>query len=270
MKDRGRRRIAPAHRTANSTSLRRPARARLDFTGNQVRLIGRADPSGGKADVYLDGVKQLCGIDFWCPQARDQQVLCYKNGLAQGKHRLEIVALGTKNPVSTGTRVYLDAVQWSAAQGESGFGQGGGPTETQRVIFGYVGRKDYVDSAGPRLAAGNRVHHAAGHHGRPGARVLLDGAATQRGGRHAGPRALPLRRLRPRLHRVLHRGARADLSRAAEVLPGAKAARARRLCDQHRDCRQAGGHRHGHRRHGRRAGQGRRPGLQRHPAANMA
>jgi hypothetical protein len=124
------------------------ARARLDFAGNQVRLIGRADTSGGRADVYLDGVKQLCGIDFWCPQARDQQVLCYKNGLAQGKHTLEIVATGTKNPVSAGTRVYLDAAEWSAAQGESGFGPGGGPTETQRVIFGYVGRKDYVDSAG--------------------------------------------------------------------------------------------------------------------------
>ena len=77
------------------------ARARSTFNGNQVRLIGRADPSGGKADVYLDGVKQLCGIDFWCPQARDQQVLCYKNGLTQGKHRLEIVATGTKNPVSS-------------------------------------------------------------------------------------------------------------------------------------------------------------------------
>ena len=124
------------------------ARARVNFTGNQVRLIGRADADGGKANVYLDGVKQLCGIDFWCSQARDQQVLCYKNGLAQGKHTLEIVATGTKNPVATGTRVYVDAVQWSAAQGETGFGSGGGPTATQRVIFGYVGRKDYVDAAG--------------------------------------------------------------------------------------------------------------------------
>jgi len=124
------------------------ARARLDFDGNQVRLIGRVDLNGGKADVYLDGMKQLCGIDFWCPQARDQQVLCYKNGLAQGKHSLEIVAVGAKNPVSTGTRVYLDSAQFSAAQGENGFGQGSGPTETQRVIFGYVSRKDYVDSIG--------------------------------------------------------------------------------------------------------------------------
>ena len=50
----------------------------------------------GDLDVYLDGAKQLCGIDCWCPVARNQQVLCYKNGLAQGKHTLKIVALGTK------------------------------------------------------------------------------------------------------------------------------------------------------------------------------
>ena len=124
------------------------ARAVFNFEGNQVRLIGRADSGGGKADVYLDGAKQLCGIDCWCPQGRNQQVLYYKNGLAQGKHTLELVVLGTKNPVSDGSRVYLDAVQFSAAQGETGFGEGAGPTEPQRVIFGYVGRKDYVDRAG--------------------------------------------------------------------------------------------------------------------------
>ena len=39
----------------------------FEFDGNQVRLIGRADPERRPADVYLDGVKQLCGIDFWCP-----------------------------------------------------------------------------------------------------------------------------------------------------------------------------------------------------------
>ena len=39
-------------------------------------------------------------------------------------------------------------MQWSAAEGESGFGAGGGPADPQRVIFGYVGRSDYVDSKG--------------------------------------------------------------------------------------------------------------------------
>ena len=124
------------------------ARVTCDFEGNQVRLIGRADPYSGKADVYLDGAKQLCGADFWSPQPRNLQVLVYKNGLAQGNHRLEIVALGTKNPWSSGTRICVEAMQTSAAQGQSGFGEGGGPGDTQRVIFGYVGRKDYVDSTG--------------------------------------------------------------------------------------------------------------------------
>jgi hypothetical protein len=120
----------------------------LDFAGNQVRLIGRADPSGGRADVYLDGVKQLCGIDFWCPVARDQQILCCKNGLAQGKHTLKIAALGAKNPYAKGTRVYVDSLQWSAACGEIGLGEAGGPADAQRVIFGYTKRQDYVDVHG--------------------------------------------------------------------------------------------------------------------------
>ncbi|MGA2066757.1 MAG: malectin domain-containing carbohydrate-binding protein [Thermoguttaceae bacterium] len=124
------------------------ARAAMAFDGNQVRVIGTVGAGGGKADVYLDGVKQLCGIDFWCPQSRYDQVLWYKNGLAPGKHRLEIVALGTKNPCSSDTYVSLSGAQWSAAQGESGFGEGGGPGDAQRVIFGYLGRKDYVDSTG--------------------------------------------------------------------------------------------------------------------------
>jgi len=124
------------------------ASASFSFEGNQVRVLGRAAPDGGRADVYLDGIKQLCGIDFWCPEPRNRQVVCYKNGLAPGKHTVKIVASGTKNPLSAGTRVYVDAIQWSAASGQSGFGEGGGPAEPQRVIFGYLGRKDYVDSSG--------------------------------------------------------------------------------------------------------------------------
>ncbi len=35
-----------------------------------------------------------------------------------------------------------------APEGDSGFGEGGGPKEAQRVVFGYAGRTDLVDSAG--------------------------------------------------------------------------------------------------------------------------
>ena len=54
------------------------------FEGNQVRVIGSAEPAGGLAEVVLDGVKQPVGIDCWTPgRARHQQVLYYRNGLQE-------------------------------------------------------------------------------------------------------------------------------------------------------------------------------------------
>lgn len=124
------------------------ASASFKFKGNQVRLLGCVDGKGGLADVYLDGQKQLVGIDCWSPYPRQQQVLYYRNGLEDAEHELRIVARGEKNLVSAGTGIYLDAIQWSDATGTCGFGEGGGPTDTQRMIFGYPGRTDYVDKDG--------------------------------------------------------------------------------------------------------------------------
>lgn len=125
------------------------AEASCTFTGNQVRVIGRATSGGGLADVYLDDIKQPAPIDCWIPCAtRDRQVLYYRNGLAQGEHKLRIVARGAGNPVSTGANVYIDAVLFSDASGNAGYGEGGGPADTQRMIFGYSNRNDYVDAAG--------------------------------------------------------------------------------------------------------------------------
>jgi len=123
------------------------ASASLTFTGNQVRLMGRVGPGSGIADVYLDGTKQLAGIDSWCPEFRGEEVLYYKNGLKPGPHTLKVVALGASNPLpKDDKRVWVENVYWSAAEGDSGFGEGGGPKEAQRVVFGYTGRTDLVDS----------------------------------------------------------------------------------------------------------------------------
>lgn len=118
------------------------------FDGNQVRLVGAVGPDGGLADVYLDGAKQLCGIDFWNPYRLQQQVVYYKNGLTNQPHTLKVVALGAGNPRSGGAKVALETVQYSSATGSAGFGEGGGPTGPQRWIFGYPDRQEYVDSAG--------------------------------------------------------------------------------------------------------------------------
>ena len=120
----------------------------FSFTGSQVRLLGRVDLQGGLADVYVDGVKPLVGIDYWNPSPRHQQVLYYRNGLSDGEHTLKIVARGNGNPRSSGANVYVDSIQWSTASGSAGNAEGGGPTDTQRMVLGYTARKDYTDRAG--------------------------------------------------------------------------------------------------------------------------
>ena len=126
----------------------RDASATISFSGNQVRLIARSTPSGGYANVFLDDVLQLATIDFYTPVRTEGQVLYYRNGLANGPHTLRIVARGNKNPLSNGTEIYVQSVQYSAAQGAYDFGEGRGPSQTQRMILGYTVRSDYLDSSG--------------------------------------------------------------------------------------------------------------------------
>jgi hypothetical protein len=139
------------------------ARLRVPFDGNQVRVVGRVDGKGGIADVFLDGVQQKTLIDFWCPTARDKQTVYSHSGLVSGSHVLEIVARGAGNPISSGKTVCIDSVQYSAATSEPSFGAGGGPTGPQRMIFGYMGRKDYVDSHGNAWRPGTEFIIRAGY-----------------------------------------------------------------------------------------------------------
>ncbi len=138
------------------------------FNGNQVRLIGRADSSGGLADVYLDGVRQRTIIDGWISSAaKHRQVLYYRNGLSDGPHELKIAVRGEKNLLSGGTNVYVDAVQSSVATAAPHFGSGGGPTQAQRMIFGYTGREPYVDFSGNAWLPATEFVVRTGHHTDP-------------------------------------------------------------------------------------------------------
>lgn len=118
------------------------------FTGNQLRLIGSADEQGGKADIYIDDVKQLVFLDCYSPVPAKNATLYYRNGLTDSRHSVRIVARGDHNPLAKGAAVYVSGVQYSDAKGDNGFGEGGGPKAVQRMIFGYTARKDYVDSSG--------------------------------------------------------------------------------------------------------------------------
>jgi hypothetical protein len=130
------------------TSSTAGARASFSFTGNQVRIIGKVGPEGGRADVSLDGARQLAGIDFYSPAPRRRQVVWSRSGLAQGRHEVSVAVRGEGNPISKGAAVWLDGVGWSAAEGKYDFGESGGPTGPQRMVFGATWRKDHVDSRG--------------------------------------------------------------------------------------------------------------------------
>jgi hypothetical protein len=133
------------------------------FEGNRIRVTGIVGPEGGLADVLIDGVKQRAGIDCWNPTSRSPQNLFERNGLTHGKHTLRIVPTNTKNPLSKGTEVLLGTFHSSAATGNNGFGEGGGPTDAQRMIFGYAGRADVIDSQGRAWRPGTEFVVRAGH-----------------------------------------------------------------------------------------------------------
>ncbi len=118
------------------------------FSGNQVRLLGVVGPQGGWADAFLDGVKQPTLVECWNPSLRHQQPIFLKSGLATGPHELKIVVRGEKNPLARDARIGIESALFSAATGDAGFGSGGGPKDAQRLIFGYTGRRDYIDSQG--------------------------------------------------------------------------------------------------------------------------
>ncbi len=147
---------------ATHTTERATASVTARFTGNQVRILGDFEPQGGLADVYLDGEKQLVPLDCWNPAPRSGQVLYYRNGLLQGTHVLMLVARGAGNPLSQGARVSIDGVQVSEATGTASFPSATGPTESQRMIFGYPNREDYHDSAGNLWRPGTELVTRAG------------------------------------------------------------------------------------------------------------
>ncbi|MGP8199215.1 MAG: malectin domain-containing carbohydrate-binding protein [Limisphaerales bacterium] len=118
----------------------------FQFSGNQVRLLGAVGPDGGWADAFVDGVKEPTLIECWNPAVRRQQPIFLKNGLTNGLHDLKIVVRGEKNPLAGGTLVRVESALYSAADGDAGFGSGGGPRGPQRMIFGYTGRENYIDS----------------------------------------------------------------------------------------------------------------------------
>jgi hypothetical protein len=79
------------------------------FYGTTVQWVGLKDYRSGIARVTLDGLSE--NIDLYSPERMRQAVVYSRSGLAEGWHTLSVTVTGTRNPASSGYRVYVDAME---------------------------------------------------------------------------------------------------------------------------------------------------------------
>ncbi|MGN0003877.1 MAG: ADP-ribosylglycohydrolase family protein [Sphingobacterium composti] len=84
----------------------------IEFEGTGVSLLGSWNVDGGKADIYIDG-KHVKQVDtYYREEAGKYDVnrayLFHDLNLAPGKHTLKLVVSESKNPKSSGNKIYLE------------------------------------------------------------------------------------------------------------------------------------------------------------------
>ena len=84
------------------------ARGTFSFSGNGVRWIGLRDPWSGIARVSVDGQLRST-VDTYASSTQPQSVLFSASDLGAGSHTLDIEVTGTRNLLSGGSWVWLDA-----------------------------------------------------------------------------------------------------------------------------------------------------------------
>lgn len=79
-------------------------------SGQKAVVYGVLGPTGGYADVYVDGVKRA-RASFYRSATLHQAPVFTSAALTAGQHTLEVRVLGTKPSASSGTWVGLDAIR---------------------------------------------------------------------------------------------------------------------------------------------------------------
>jgi hypothetical protein len=81
--------------------------AELRFRGTGLALLGAMHPFGGRADVYVDGVKQDLPFDAYNDEKTHDDIVWQLFGLSSGEHTVRVVALDQSNPRSKGGDVSI-------------------------------------------------------------------------------------------------------------------------------------------------------------------
>lgn len=88
----------------------------VPFDGTSIDWIGAKTSSGGKADVYLDGL-WMGTVDQYSALNRFRQTLFVSGDLAPGAHSLQVRGTGLRNPRSIGYNTWVDAFRVTGTLG---------------------------------------------------------------------------------------------------------------------------------------------------------
>ncbi|MRR11619.1 hypothetical protein EG835_03925, partial [bacterium] len=79
-----------------------------DFNGTRVEVVSDKDPYRGKAEVWIDGVKEAALIDCYAASTSSGAIVFTKDGLTAGNHTISIRPLNQKRTEARATFVLVD------------------------------------------------------------------------------------------------------------------------------------------------------------------
>lgn len=91
--------------------------ASLRFAGTGIALVGPLSQEGGRADVFIDGVKQSLTADAYIVPNTNDNDLWHVFGLTPGEHTLRLVLRDDADPRSKGKKVTIQKAIAYATQG---------------------------------------------------------------------------------------------------------------------------------------------------------
>ncbi len=96
--------------TLRKTANTKGAEASFSFEGTGVIIVGPYLPSGGKADVYLDGKRDRT-VDVYPDEdhIKGGESVWHEFGLKNGKHTVRLVVLGEPYPGSKGSDIGIES-----------------------------------------------------------------------------------------------------------------------------------------------------------------
>jgi hypothetical protein len=81
--------------------------ATLKFDGTGVALVGQLAGNGGRADIYIDGVKNELAADAYIVPNTIDRDLWRVYGLKPGEHTLRLIVRDDADPRSAGRKVII-------------------------------------------------------------------------------------------------------------------------------------------------------------------